>query len=64
MGDYSFITGFWKTAKNWIIVSVPAFTAGWVAFVAALPQEEQVLAMALAGFVSYFVKNLVQVKME
>ena len=63
MGDYSFWTGLWKTIKNWVVISVPAFTAGWVAFVSELPADQQIYFTALAGFVSYFLKNLVEVKM-
>ena len=64
MGDYSFGMGLWKTIKNWVVVSIPAFTAGWLAFVAELPADQQVYATAIAGFVSYFLKNLIQVKRE
>jgi hypothetical protein len=64
MGDYSFGVGLWKTIKNWVIVSIPAFTAGWVAFTAALPPEDQTIVMGLVGFISYFIKNLIQVRME
>jgi len=54
---YNLSVGIWKSIKNWLVTVAPAIVAGWTAFVNNLPQDQQVYAMALAGFVGYLVKN-------
>ena len=55
---YSFVTGLWKTIKNGLVVLVPAFIAGYAAFLAALPPEYVPVAQVIGGFIGYFFKNL------
>ena len=49
---YSFITGFEKTLKNFLVMFAPAF----IAFLANVPPGYG----ALAGFVSYLIKNYLE----
>jgi hypothetical protein len=64
MTDYSFWLGVWKSIKNTAIVLIPAFTAGWLAFLANLPAEYQGIVAAIGGFLAYLLKNYIQVKRE
>ena len=62
---YSFSIGLWKSLKNTaIIVGIPAlilFLDNWTQII---PNEWNVYAAPILGFVSYMVKNYIQVKNE
>ena len=64
MVDYNLGLGLWKSFKNWFFTVIPAITAGWLTFVNNLPSDQQMYAMAIAGFIGYMFKNFVQVKLE
>lgn len=57
MTDYSMKMGIWKSLKNTAVVLAPAAVAGWLAFVAAVPDEYKPIVTALGGFLGYFAKN-------
>lgn len=59
---YSVKIGAWKSIKNTLIVLLPSLTAAWAAFQTNLPAEYQGMAMAVGGFIGYFVKNWLQQK--
>ena len=58
---YSIKTGLWKSIKNTaIIVDIPAlilFVDNWTQII---PNEWNVYAAPIMGFISYFVKNYIQ----
>ena len=69
MAEYSKILGVWKSVKNTIIVLVPALAAGWLAFTQNVPAEiyglpTQPIIMAVGGFLTYMLKNYIQVTRE
>jgi hypothetical protein len=64
MADYSFLMGVWKSLKNTAIVLAPAFAAAYLAFIANLPVEYQGVAATIGGFLTYLLKNYIQVKSE
>jgi len=58
--SYNFWLGLWKSLKNSLVVLAPAI----LAFLANLP-EDQIIKYALPlGFVTYLIKNYIQVKLE
>ena len=58
---YSFKTGLWKSLKNTlIVVGIPAlvlFVDNWTTI---LPDEWNVYAAPIMGFIAYLVKNFIQ----
>lgn len=61
---YSLKTGIWKSVKNTLVVLLPAFGAGYAAFIMNSPEDLQPYFMAIGGFFAYLVKNYLQVKAE
>ena len=63
MKKYSFKTGLLKTLKNTlVVVGVPAlvlFVDNWTQII---PEEWNLYAVPIMGFVAYFVKNYIQNK--
>lgn len=64
MADYSFVLGLWKSLKNTAIVFLPAITAGWLAFSNNIPTEYAGMVAFTSGFITYMLKNYIQVKRE
>ena len=64
MIKYSFGLGLWKSLKNTLVVFVPALLAGWYAFESNVPTEYAGLIAFVGGFITYMLKNYIQVKTE
>lgn len=64
MTDYSFWLGIWKSFKNTAIVFFPAIAAGWAAFSANVPVEYAGVVAFIGGFLTYMIKNYLQVRSE
>jgi hypothetical protein len=64
MANYSFLLGLWKSLKNTTIVFAPAILAGWAAFESNVPTEYAAVIAFTGGFLTYLLKNYIQVKRE
>jgi len=62
---YSIGIGLWKSLKNVVIVlGIPALVLLLDNWTQIIPEEWNVYALPVIGFLSYMVKNYVQVKNE
>jgi hypothetical protein len=64
MTDYRFGLGLWKSLKNTLVVFAPAVLAGWYAFESNVPVEYAGFIAFVGGFITYMLKNYIQVKRE